>query len=130
MAADSLAGLHPKLSQRVQTILDGMRAFGFPMKVLEGVRSDERQRALFAQGRTAPGPIVTRCDGVTHRSRHQQQPDGFGHAVDCVFESSTPFEGPWKLYGAAAEALELVWGGTFSTIVDRPHVELPRDGTD
>lgn len=46
--------------------------------VVEGVRSRERQKQLYAQGRTAPGDIVT----WTMQSKHLVQADGFGHAVD------------------------------------------------
>src|SRR5216684_3028528 len=117
---DALQGVSPKLLGPVQRIQEATRLLGFPLRVLEGVRSDERQQALFAQGRSTPGPIVTQCDGVTHRSRHQTQADGFGHAVDLVWDTETPFEGPWPLLGAAAVALGLVWGGTFTKLVDRP----------
>lgn len=130
MADDPLAGLHPRLLKPVQQLLEALRALGFPMKVTEGVRSDERQQQLYAQGRTAPGAIVTNCDGTIHRSRHQTQADGFGHAVDCCFDSETPYEGPWPVYGAAAVALGLVWGGNFSKLQDRPHVELPTQDAD
>lgn len=125
-----LGGLHPRLTKPLQQLLEAMRALGFPMRVTEGVRSDERQRELYAQGRTAPGSIVTNADGVTHRSRHQTQADGYGHAVDCCFDSETPYEGPWAVYGAAGEALGLVWGGRFTRLVDRPHLELPTQDAD
>lgn len=125
-----LNGLHPRLVAAVQKIQEACRCLGFPLRVLEGVRSDARQMELYAQGRTAPGAIVTNCDGATHRSRHQLQVDGYGHAVDCGWDTDTPFEGPWAVYGAAAEALGLVWGGRFKTLVDRPHVELPTQEAD
>jgi len=130
MSDDPLAGVHPKLIKGVQQILEALRTLGYPMKILEGVRTDERQAELYAKGRTAPGPIVTNCDGVTHRSRHQTQVDGMGHAVDCCFEGDAPFEGPWAVYGAAAEALGYLWGGRFTKLVDRPHIELPTTEAD
>ena len=125
MSDDLLTGLHPTLIKRIQHLLKGMRALGFPVRMTDGLRSDARQAELYAQGRDAPGSIVTNCDGVTHRSRHQTQVDGYGHAVDCCFDSETPYEGPWALYGAAGEALGLVWGGRFTKLQDRPHLELP-----
>lgn len=130
MNEDPLAGVHPKLLKGVQQILEAMRVLGFPMKAHEGLRTEARQAELYAQGRTAPGAIVTNCDGVTHRSHHQPQADGLGHAVDCVFDTETPFEGPWPLYGAAAEALGYLWGGRFAKLVDRPHIELPTTEAD
>ena len=94
------------------------------MRVTQAVRTAEQQAVLFAQGRTTPGPIVTNCDGVVKKSRHQPAADGYGHAVDCAFIGPTPFVGPWKLYGEMGKALGLVWGGDFNTIIDKPHLEM------
>jgi peptidoglycan L-alanyl-D-glutamate endopeptidase CwlK len=121
--------VHPELVAHVERMLFAMRALGFPMVVTDGVRTLEQQQALYAKGRTAPGPIVTKADGTIVRSNHQPHADGFGHAVDCAFiVNGRPSwdEGlPWPLYGAMAKALGLRWGGDFKSIVDRPHVELP-----
>jgi peptidoglycan L-alanyl-D-glutamate endopeptidase CwlK len=56
-------------------------------KVIEGVRTPERQKALYAQGRTKPGQVVT----WTLKSNHFKQADGFGHAVDLL---PAPYD--WK----------------------------------
>jgi hypothetical protein len=32
---------------------------------------------------------------------------------------------PWRLYGEAVKAVGLVWGGSWVSIKDRPHAELP-----
>lgn len=54
--------------------------------ITEGLRSDERQKQLYAQGRTTPGPKVTNRDGVRSLSNHQDMADGKrdgkGKAVD------------------------------------------------
>lgn len=120
--------VHPVLALKVQQILIAMHVLGFPMIVTAGVRTVEEQQALYAQGRTAPGAIVTEDDGVTHKSNHQVHEDGFGHAVDCAFlvenlPSWDPTH-PWTLYGAVAMKIGLKWGGTWTTPHDLPHVEL------
>ena len=124
-----LTGVHPDLIARLDRVLSAMTALGFPMMVTDGVRTLERQRALYAQGRTAPGAIVTHADGVEKRSNHQPKLDKLGHAVDCAFvvdgKPSWNVSLPWHAYGAAAEAVGLKWGGNFSTLHDLPHVELP-----
>ena len=119
-----------------------MAALGFPMRVTEGLRTIARQQTLYAQGRTSPGKIVTNCDGVSKKSRHQAASDGLGHAVDCAFIGIDPFgeklepgeklpadRQPWAAYGAAVQAVGLVWGGGPSFLKaglnDRPHAELP-----
>lgn len=137
-----LIGVHPVLVEKVARILDAMQALGFEMGVTAGVRTVAEQQALYAQGRTAPGDVVTNADGITHKSNHQPHDDGFGHAVDCAFildlnadgivQLNEPFTWDahrrWSLYGAMAEALGLTWGGRWQSIVDLPHVELPTSG--
>ena len=123
-----LAGVHPQLVEKIGRVLDAMGALGFPMMVTDGLRTVEQQRALYAQGRTAPGLVVTNCDGTTKRSNHQAHADNLGHAVDCCFvvngKPSWDAHMPWKAYGAAAEAHGLTWGGSWTRLTDLPHVEM------
>ncbi len=121
-------GLHPDLISKVNALLMMMEQAGHPMFVAQGLRTAAQQQALWAQGRTTKGPIVTHCDGIKIKSNHQAQADGYGHAVDCAFHDAQPFAEyhPWATYGSNAKLLGLIWGGDFSTIVDRPHVELPK----
>ena len=107
-----------------------MLDLGFPMMVTDTLRTKEEQQALYAKGRTKPGPIVTYVDGVTKKSNHQAKEEGgLGRAVDCCFvvdgKPSWDHRLPWKLYGAMAETLGLRWGGSWKTLVDLPHIELP-----
>lgn len=116
-----------RLAESLERILAGMEAFGHPMRVIEGYRSLARQQALYAQGRTAPGKIVTKCDGIVKVSDHQR-----GFAVDCAFldDPRTPRDEtwdetkPWAVYGAMAEAEGLTWGGRWVGLRDLPHIEL------
>lgn len=123
-----LVGVNPLLVDRLTRVLAAMEALGFPMMVTDGLRTAEQQRALYAQGRTVPGIIVTHADGATKRSNHQARADGLGYAVDCCFVAqgrpSWDAKWPWKVYGAAAEAVGLRWGGAWQTLHDLPHVEL------
>jgi peptidoglycan L-alanyl-D-glutamate endopeptidase CwlK len=117
------------LIDRVSRVFDAMAALGFSMMVTDGVRTEARQRALYAQGRTEPGPIVTKADGIVKKSNHQVKDDGMGHAVDCCFvvdgEPSWDAREPWAAYGACAQAVGLKWGGSWESLHDLPHVELP-----
>lgn len=131
---DKLAGVHPTLVIRVRCIMEAMRALGFPMIVTDGVRTVEQQQALYAQGRTAAGNVVTNVDGIKVRSNHQPHEDGWGHAVDMTFldkDGRPTWNGPlpWNLYGEMAKALGLRWGGDWKALIDRPHVELPDSAT-
>lgn len=119
--------LHPQLVEKITLVLNAMAALGHPMKIIQGVRTVEQQQALYAQGRTKAGKIVTNCDGVRVKSNHQPQADNYGHAVDCAFAGNDPFgeSQPWALYGYLVGWSGLKWGGTFKGLVDRPHAELP-----
>lgn len=121
--------LHPDLITKIHKVLAAMEALGFPMKIVQGARTTAQQQALYAQGRTAPGHIVTNADGVVHKSNHQiDSVTGYGYAVDCAAQGLEPFSEnfPWTVYGACVRVVGLNWGGDFTSIKDRPHAELKR----
>lgn len=131
---DILAGVHPDLIARLSKVYVAMQAIGWPMKPIAGVRTLVQQQHLYAMGRTVPGVIVTNADGVTHPSNHQVHEDGYGHAVDSVFQGDDPYleADPqavlkWATYGACVRAVGLIWGGDWTGLKDRPHAELSDD---
>ena len=104
--------------------------------VIEGVRTQERQDELWAQGRTAPGPIVTWTKDV---SSHGLGKDGYGRAVDiCPFpvdwNDLSKFDAIAKaMFAAATEfGVRLRWGADWDMDgfprergeSDSPHFEL------
>lgn len=125
-----LEGVHPRLIASITRILYAMNELGFSMLVTDGVRTTAQQQALYRQGRSAPGKIVTNCDGIKSKSNHQAKEDGFGYAVDLAFlvdgHASWDEVMPWDLYGAMVRSQGLIWGGDWRTALrDRPHAELP-----
>lgn len=72
-----LLHLHPVVRKRVEAVLKQLAAENIPFQVFEAYRSPDRQRHLFAQGRTRPGAIVTKAK--PWQSYHQ-----YGMAVDFV----------------------------------------------
>jgi len=106
----NMQGVHPDL---VRVLRRAIQKFDF--SVIEGVRTPERQRELYAQGRTKPGKIVT----WTLRSNHFVNPQtGFGHAVDIAphplnWNDLKAFEAMAKvvLEAAREEGVSLRWGG-------------------
>ena len=128
-----LDGVHPDLIRVVErAILKSDQDF----TVLEGVRTPERQKQLYAQGRTKPGPKVT----WTLNSRHFVNPKtGYGHAVDLA-----PFPIDWSdltkfdaisraMFDAAKElGIAIRWGADWDRDgkprergeTDSPHFEL------
>lgn len=129
---EALEGVHPAL---VRVIHEAITATPVDFTVVHGVRTTEEQQALYAQGRTAPGPKVTNADGVRKRSNHQTKADGFGYAVDLYpyYDGSVQVNAPRHMFEAVAEHIkliaedldaEIVWGGDWRSFPDAPHFEL------
>jgi peptidoglycan LD-endopeptidase CwlK len=91
--------------------------------VTTGYRDPALQAQLYAQGRTAPGSVVTNAPPGS--SWHE-----FGLAFDVAVMG--PNGNPtwpndvalWSRIGAAGKAAGLQWGGDFTTLTDRPHFEF------
>lgn len=125
-----LAGVHPVLAAALVDVFTQLEHEGTPMFVVSGVRTATQQAALYAQGRTAPGPVVTEKDGIAHKSDHQVESDGFGHAVDCAFvprkDRSDCFAPawPWARFGALLEQhTGCQWGGRWKKPADLDHAQ-------
>lgn len=93
------------------------------MRMTEGLRSSAVQAERFAQGRTKPGPIITRA--APGYSFHE-----YGLAFDSCFIGPDPYlekhkdkEYCWKEFGRLAVANGLMWGGNFRSFKDKPHCE-------
>ena len=64
---NSLASLQPQFRDKLNTVIAQMRSqFGYQVDVRETYRTQARQDQLFAQGRAAPGPVVTWTDHSLH----------------------------------------------------------------
>lgn len=130
-----LQGVHPSMVRVVRrAALIATPAQDFT--VLEGVRTPERQKQLYAQGRTAPGPKVT----WTLNSNHFVNPKtGFGHAVDLApwpidWNDIARFDRLSKVMFEAAklESVNIRWGADWDQDgnprergeSDSPHFEL------
>lgn len=71
--------LHPKIQQFVINAILDVEAKGVGIRIAQGLRTFAEQDALYAQGRTAPGKVVTYAKGG--QSYHN-----YGVAIDFVLE--------------------------------------------
>lgn len=86
------------------------------VQVFEGFRSPERQRILYAQGRMAPGKVVT-------NSRPWQSFHQYGLAVDLVFKTKDgkwSWDGDYKMVAAVMADRGFEWLGE----ADMPHFQM------
>ena len=120
-----LAGVYPVLAEKIRAIGLQMQAEGIWVRVTQALRTIEEQDALYAQGRTAPGRIVTNCRGGY--SYHQ-----FGLAADVVpslpgdayIPDWNPEHPVWKQMEALGQGLGLTVGAYWRTFPDAPHFQL------
>ncbi len=122
----ALTDVHPELRLRVMMLIKLLHANQLYFGAFMGMRTIGEQEALFAQGRTIPGKIVTQARGG--QSWHN-----FGLAVDMVEDGDPTRAGiqwSWannKDYlriGMFAQMCGLEWGGFWKSFKDYPHVQL------
>jgi LysM repeat protein len=118
-----LARVHPRLAELGLRMVDLCAQSGVAVLITQGLRTWQEQDALYAQGRSAPGKIVTNARGG--QSWHN-----FGLAFDIVVldslgkaEWDTAHPG-WKLAAAIGKSLGLEWGGDWKSFKDLPHFQL------
>jgi peptidoglycan L-alanyl-D-glutamate endopeptidase CwlK len=130
-AASDIAPVDPRSEKVISTLLPEVQPMaralvqkavlgGIKIKIISGLRTYAEQDALYAQGRTAPGKIVTKARGGY--SNHN-----FGIAFDIgVFEGNSYLDDSpkYKAVGVIGMDLGLEWGGSWKTIVDQPHFQL------
>lgn len=114
-----IATLLPEVRPMARALVHKAAALGITIRIISGLRTFEEQDALYAQGRSAPGHIVTNARGGY--SNHN-----FGIAFDIgVFEGNKylPDSVKYKVVGALGMDMGLEWGGNWRSIVDQPHFQ-------
>jgi len=121
----TIATLHPQVQQPFRDLLRSINAAVAPVvgNWISGYRGEAEQNALYAKGRTAPGPRVTSARWPT--SSHNGGGGSTGFACDIGFFSAGGKyldEGPqYDVAGQLARAAGFHWGADFG---DRPHICL------
>ena len=120
----NLATLHPRAQEAARrfmaAILPELEKTGHTARIISGTRTYEEQDALYAKGRTAPGPRVTNARGGY--SNHN-----FGISWDIgIFKGQVYLEDSplYRTCGAIGRAQGLEWGGDWKSFPDEPHFQL------
>lgn len=112
---ERLRGVHQDLVRVVERAIE---VTSVDFTVLEGVRTQERQKKLFESGASK-----------TLKSRHLT-----GHAVDLGAWLDGEVRWDWPLYDRIAAAMKraaadlevpIEWGGDWTSFRDGPHFQLP-----
>ena len=120
-----LATLHPQVQQPFRDLLRAINAAVAPAvgKWISGYRGEAEQNALYAKGRTAPGPRVTSAQWPT--SSHNGGGGTTGFACDIGFFSPSGTyidEGPQ--YDVAIKLARAAGFHSGADFGDRPHICL------
>lgn len=117
----NLGELHPPVRERVQRFIDACRDEGIDLLITSTYRDHESQNALYAQGRTKPGKIVTNAKGGQSFHNHRC-------AVDVVplingkpnWNTKDPV---WPKIGALGKAAGLEWAGDWVKFKEMAHFQ-------
>ena len=117
--AANIKDLVPELKTKLAMFQRACVAAKLDIIVTQGFRSIAEQNALYAQGRTTKGAIVTNAKGG--QSQHN-----FGKAFDICFltNKKASYNGPWETVGKLGEKCGLEWGGRWKQLVDKPHFQI------
>jgi len=128
---ERLATIDPRL---VKVLTEAIKLMDFT--VLCGHRTLAEQQALYAQGRTEPGNIVTKCDGIIRKSNHQTSPsvavDIAPWPVDWDDVQSFVYLAGLVMGLSVSMGIPVRWGGDWNRnyildddrFDDLPHLEL------
>ncbi len=116
-----IAKLHPKIQAKAAEFMNRVeKELGIKLRLASGYRSIAEQNALYAQGRTKPGSIVTNAKGGS--SYHN-----YGLALDVVEvrpDGSVNWNTNWAAIAKIGKQVGFEWGGDFKSIVDKPHFQM------
>lgn len=115
-----------KLEPFVTAVEQAMEKHGVKVEVISGLRSWVAQAALFAQGRTKPGRIVT-------KARPGSSWHNYGLAIDLglfsngVYLDEVDPKRADRLYqeiGAIASRMGVEWAGNWKSFTETPHFQV------
>lgn len=126
---ENLAGLNRKFRAQAEAFLKASQPIcerhGITIEVISGLRSWAQQSALYAQGRTKPGPIVT-------KARAGSSWHNYGLAIDLglfaggkYLDSADPKRADriYRELGALAASMGIEWAGNWKSFPEGPHFQ-------
>jgi peptidoglycan L-alanyl-D-glutamate endopeptidase CwlK len=127
-----LSDLRPDVRVKCEAMLAACESEGIDLLVTCTFRSHAEQAALYAQGRTAPGRIVTNAKPGQSKHNNLEGSTPAALAFDVVpLKDGKPVWGTsgvdgqvWQRVGAIGKAQGLDWAGDWRTFKEYPHFEV------
>jgi len=126
----SLNDLHPAVQPMAAEFLNNCKAAGIDLLITCTWRSAAEQDALYAQGRTTPGRIVTRAKAGQSWHNHTLAGRPASLALDVVpLRLGKPVwaasDAIWQDVGRIGKACGLEWAGEWTRMREFPHFQHP-----
>jgi len=131
--------LHPAVRQEVMDTIMNLESKAFPktvkIRIVQGLRTIDEQNALYAQGRTAPGLVVTHAKGGSSFHNYglafdfalmyDKDNNGTFEALswDINYDFDKDGKKDWQEVVQTFKALGYSWGGDWKSLQDNPHIE-------
>lgn len=118
-SSNELSSLSPHVASLAQKFLKLTQTNHLDVQIYTAFRSWEEEDRLYAQGRWAPGQIVTNARGGDSYHNWGLAFDAAPYVKGKISNDTSAF----KRMGALGEQVGLQWGGTFRSLVDYPHFQ-------
>jgi peptidoglycan L-alanyl-D-glutamate endopeptidase CwlK len=126
-----LVGLQPVVLAATLLLIKRCYDRGIPIVITQGLRTIAEQDALYAQGRTAKGNIVTNAKGGTSYHNYGLAidfaillPDGKSVSWDTARDGNGDKVSDWLEVAQEAKSLGFSWGGDWTSFKDYSHFEM------
>ena len=117
---ERISKIYPDIQQSAINFINQVESeLGIRLRVYSGKRTWDEQDALYEQGRTLPGKIITNAKGGY--SYHN-----YGLAIDVVEirNKEAIWDTNWLGIGKIGIENGFEWGGNFESFIDKPHFQM------
>ena len=120
--SNKLEDLHPLVKLMAEEFLKRCAEQSIKVKITSTFRDIESQNALYAQGRTTSGKIVTNAKGgqSMHNFRLALDFVPLDNSGNPIWDGNNPL---YKTLGDIGKSCGFEWGGDFTHFVDKPHLQ-------
>ena len=120
ITAERIEQLHPVCKGLFISLIDEAEStLGITLRATQVYRSIDEQNALYAQGRTTAGKIVTNARGGDSYHNYRLAVD----FAQLLPNGTINWNFDYSKMAPIAKKYGIEWGGEFLTIVDKPHFQ-------
>lgn len=119
--------LHPKVKTMALTFLNACSRRGFDVIVTSTYRDNESQNALYAQGRSLPGPKVTNAKGGESFHNYKVALDVVPLRNGKPVWNTTGLDAAlWEEIGKIGESCGFEWAGRWKSFKEMAHFQYTK----